>query len=181
MSSQDPMTPKQVQFLRTLAVEALGEAAAHEHLEQLRAEYPRPTQQQASDWIEELKKRKSQGSVTSPPRARGGLPSVAAGRYALTATDGQTYFYKVDRPREGKFAGWTFVKWVRPSGYESAVSKDESAKVLAKIAENPMDALVAYGRLTGVCGVCGRKLTDPESVRAGIGPVCAEKVHGSGA
>lgn len=25
------------------------------------------------------------------------------------------------------------------------------------------------------CRVCGRRLTDPESVRAGIGPVCAEK------
>ena len=27
----------------------------------------------------------------------------------------------------------------------------------------------------GRCGRCGRKLTDPESIETGIGPVCAEK------
>jgi len=30
----------------------------------------------------------------------------------------------------------------------------------------------------GKCGRCGRELTDPESIRTGLGPVCREKVRG---
>lgn len=33
----------------------------------------------------------------------------------------------------------------------------------------------AYGVRTGVCGCCGRELTNPESIDRGIGPVCASK------
>lgn len=176
MSDDRLMTPKQVEFLRTLAVETMGEGDATAYLAQLRSDHPRPTAEQASAWISELKERKAHNPITAPPKARGGLPSVAAGRYALTAEDGSTMFYKVDRPSEGKFAGWTFVKWIRDNGYESALKKPQAETVLAKIAENPMDALVAYGRETGVCGVCGRTLRDPDSVAAGIGPVCASKV-----
>jgi hypothetical protein len=33
----------------------------------------------------------------------------------------------------------------------------------------------AFGRETGWCVVCGTELTDPDSIAAGIGPVCATK------
>lgn len=178
MSDDRLMTPKQVEFLRSLAVEAMGEEDATTYLSQLRTDHPRPSADQASAWISELKERKAQNPITAPPRARGGLPSVAAGRYAITAADGTTMLYKVDRPSEGKFAGWTFVKWVRDNGYESALKKPQAEKVLSQIAEDPLDALVAYGRKTGVCGACGRTLRDPESVAAGVGPICAAKVGG---
>lgn len=32
-----------------------------------------------------------------------------------------------------------------------------------------------FGRMTGTCCVCARRLDNPESVEAGIGPVCASK------
>lgn len=32
-----------------------------------------------------------------------------------------------------------------------------------------------FGRMTGHCCVCARRLDDPESVEAGIGPVCARR------
>ena len=35
------------------------------------------------------------------------------------------------------------------------------------------DSVVVYH--SGRCGCCGRELTDPESVRCGIGPVCRDK------
>ena len=38
--------------------------------------------------------------------------------------------------------------------------------------KNPLEAAVKYGRETGRCSVCGRRLTDPESVANGIGPIC---------
>jgi hypothetical protein len=33
----------------------------------------------------------------------------------------------------------------------------------------------AYGRVTGTCCVCSRRLTDENSIAEGIGPVCASK------
>lgn len=41
--------------------------------------------------------------------------------------------------------------------------------------KNPLEAVLAFARLTGQCGVCARKLTDAESVARGIGPICADK------
>jgi hypothetical protein len=38
------------------------------------------------------------------------------------------------------------------------------------------DELIAEGRRTGICQVCNRKLTNPKSVSAGIGPVCAGRI-----
>ena len=46
---------------------------------------------------------------------------------------------------------------------------------LQKISENPLQAAVEFGRLTGHCACCGRLLTNKESVDRGIGPICAEK------
>lgn len=37
-----------------------------------------------------------------------------------------------------------------------------------------LEAAKAYGVATGQCCVCGAELTDPKSVEAGIGPVCAK-------
>ena len=38
------------------------------------------------------------------------------------------------------------------------------------------DELIAEGKRTGVCQVCHRKLTNPKSIEAGIGPVCAKRI-----
>jgi len=43
--------------------------------------------------------------------------------------------------------------------------------IVAAVAD-PLAAAVAYGRETGRCACCGRLLTDPDSVRVGIGPIC---------
>lgn len=38
-----------------------------------------------------------------------------------------------------------------------------------------LDAAKEFGKLYGTCCVCGRILTNPDSISAGIGPVCAAK------
>lgn len=38
-----------------------------------------------------------------------------------------------------------------------------------------MEQAADYGHTTGVCCCCGRDLTNPDSIAAGIGPVCASK------
>jgi hypothetical protein len=49
-----------------------------------------------------------------------------------------------------------------------------SAEIIAAAAD-PHAAAVAYGRQFGECAICGRELSDPESVQRGIGPICADK------
>ena len=54
-------------------------------------------------------------------------------------------------------------------------SHKETVKALHVIAANPLQASMDFGRKTGTCGCCGRELTDPNSIAAGIGPICANK------
>ena len=38
------------------------------------------------------------------------------------------------------------------------------------------EAMAAFGRRTGICGVCSALLTNPESIERGIGPICAGRL-----
>lgn len=49
---------------------------------------------------------------------------------------------------------------------------EQEAQVLA-VAADPKGKAIAFGRLTTTCACCGKTLTDPESIKQGIGPVCA--------
>jgi uncharacterized protein DUF6011 len=51
----------------------------------------------------------------------------------------------------------------------------EDTAALVEAAADPEAALRAYGFKTGECGICGRELTNGESIKRGIGPICAEK------
>lgn len=48
-------------------------------------------------------------------------------------------------------------------------------ELLRTVAADPKEAATAYGKATGVCACCGRELTDPASIAAGIGPICESK------
>lgn len=52
---------------------------------------------------------------------------------------------------------------------------DDHKTALNAIAADPAGEAVRYGRNTGECSCCGRELTDPASIAAGIGPICANK------
>ena len=51
---------------------------------------------------------------------------------------------------------------------------ERQAAIIAAAAD-PEAAAEAYGKRTGVCSCCGRRLTAKESVKRSIGPICAEK------
>ena len=36
--------------------------------------------------------------------------------------------------------------------------------------------IINYGLETGECSICGRELTDPDSIRRGIGPICVKNI-----
>jgi hypothetical protein len=63
---------------------------------------------------------------------------------------------------------------VTPNSLDSRLA-DEVKNVLIEAANDPLTAAIRYGRETGSCSCCGRDLTNPESIRLGIGPICREK------
>jgi hypothetical protein len=56
----------------------------------------------------------------------------------------------------------------------SSVDQD-LIETLQEFARDPQQAITAFGKLTGRCCFCGRRLNDPPSIHAGYGPTCAER------
>jgi len=91
---------------------------------------------------------------------------IPTGRYALRDDEGTVHFY-----------------WLREDGlfvqasdeFHRVATRKTQARIIKDIQVDPEGASVLYGRELGVCGRCGRTLTDEESRERGIGPVCAEK------
>lgn len=70
----------------------------------------------------------------------------------------------------GKIEGGVLTQWARPG-----VDMAEVQVMLKVIDLDPKAAAAAHGLESGNCSVCGRDLTDPESISIGIGPICLEK------
>lgn len=115
----------------------------------------------------------------------------------IVAADGSTVNVKlvVDRPGpRTRWHGWVFVKSHRPEYRQYTVNADgrhipnfdrwgnagrQAEVALKKLCADPLGVIRASGHLTNRCGICNRELSDPESVRLGIGPVCLKKTqHG---
>ena len=81
-----------------------------------------------------------------------------------------------------KWSDWQYVGIVRPDdsitrkgapyGFGSILSS------FTAFAANPLEAIAFFGKLTGICGCCGRMLTDPVSVNRGVGPTCWSRMGG---
>lgn len=80
---------------------------------------------------------------------------------------GAIYVKRTNGDYLGKVVGTKFLG--------TAESKPEDKDILSLIAANPSQVAKDYGKRVGVCSCCGRELTDPESIAAGIGPICATK------
>jgi hypothetical protein len=76
-------------------------------------------------------------------------------------------FVKAGDKKLGAIAGGQF----KPR-YEC--SDAEKAAVI-EACSDPAQAAVAFGKAWGICTVCGRTLTDDDSIARGIGPICADK------
>lgn len=60
------------------------------------------------------------------------------------------------------------------AGAYIAGASPEGKALLAEIEANPKGCSISFGKATGKCGVCHTKLTNPVSIAAGIGPICAK-------
>lgn len=72
--------------------------------------------------------------------------------------------------RGGEYAGKIIGATFHPAW---GVKPTEILPTLLEIAGNPAEVLRVKGKETGKCCCCGRELTDPASIAAGIGPICA--------
>lgn len=168
----EPATRKQVDYIKDLidTREVAGKAKLKDTAEGL-------SKSLASAWIERLKELPREKVQQEQGRSFKTIESdVPEGRYAVTGEDGTTDFYRVDRPIEGKWAGYIFVKLQLSDDYQRVPFRNSQA-VLDKI-ENAgvKESMLRYGKELGHCGHCGKTLTNNESIELGIGPVCRGKM-----
>lgn len=76
-------------------------------------------------------------------------------------------YFKANGLYLGKVANGAFVK--------SKDCTDAQEREAVMVCNDPKAAAIAYGLKFGICSCCGRELTNPASVAAGIGPICAGK------
>lgn len=75
-----------------------------------------------------------------------------------------------------KTRGGDYLGKVQGGRFQATFSaSDEHKAALQAIAKDPAGEAIAYGKETRECSCCGRELSDPESVRLGIGPICRDK------
>lgn len=160
----DRATAKQVAFLTSLREErdVFGRDPAG------------MTKREASEEIDRLLKQPpvaTRGATSEP------VADVPAGRYALDKLDGGAAFYQVDRPTEGRWAGYCFVKLlIGAPGDWRKERVGNWRSIVSRIAEaGPREAAIRFGMESGYCGRCGSPLSNEESLRLGIGPVCRDK------
>lgn len=170
----EPVTKPQLSYINDLLNEREIENVA-----ELKDQAKELTKHTASRWITRLKQLPKRHASMVPQR--GATPSVKSkvpsGRYAITGTDGTTDFYKVDRPTAGRWAGYTFVKLQVSDEYQRVPLRNQQG-ILDRIeADGPEQASKRYGKELGHCGVCGRTLTNNDSIERGIGPICAGKME----
>lgn len=158
-------TERQQRYVRDLLVSA-GKLTP-----ELDAMIPTLSRASISRWIE---KARTLPRETTRERI---LSDVPEGRYAIfNEAAGAIRFYHVNKPTEGRWAGYVFVNVQAGDEQHSIRNRESRDAILAAIAADPKAASLAYGRELGHCGVCGRTLTNPESIDAGIGPICAGRM-----
>ena len=167
-----PATPNQIRYYTSLAQER-GEPLP---------DFSRMTIREASEGISRLRSQPVKASDTD--RGDGtNLTDVPSGRYAVEV-GGRVQFYKLDNLTDasGRWAGWVFAKHQQGDNFARAGAqrpgqtyRGDHDEAMRLIVADPLAAAKRYGHALGVCAVCGRALTDPDSIAAGIGPVCAKR------
>ncbi len=99
-------------------------------------------------------------------------------KYAITGADGVLRFYNLRTGKKGQWKGVRFLDLLvgHPGDWASFPVKGLNRKfVMDEIAKNPKAAALRYAEEFTRCAVCDSPLSDPESIAAGIGPVCATR------
>lgn len=173
----DSITPPQLDY-----IEGLMEKRNLDHLLPTQREFLNNrdniitlTKMQASKVINELKKCPI---IEKPREVEPEENDIPAGRYfVVDPTNNEERFFKVDKPKDGRWKGYTFLKVQASDDFYPIKDKAHREAVLAEIAKDPINAMNEYGIRLGKCGNCGRTLTNIDSRLRGLGPVCAGRIR----
>lgn len=75
----------------------------------------------------------------------------------------------------GKLDGDT-LKLFKARADQAQVDLGAVRSAVQVIEADPRAAVIEHGKRTGICGICGRELSDPVSIELGIGPICAGRL-----
>jgi hypothetical protein len=81
-------------------------------------------------------------------------------------------------PDHGKNPGALYVKTEEDEYLGKILGTDYTGKpapALAAIAADPRGEAIRYGKRTSTCSCCGAELSNPKSIEAGIGSICAAR------
>ncbi len=111
------------------------------------------------------------------------IPVGKKGKGYYAVHDGEKMrFFRVDKPKEGRWSDWVFVKEQHGGNFEKAGAQKPGTRykglagpLIAYIADHAEQSARLYGTELGRCCRCGRELTDETSRRLGIGPECRKE------
>lgn len=83
-----------------------------------------------------------------------------------------------DAPKLAVLSSAADNKWYGNLRQKPAATKAQVWALLKALDEDPIKALSDMGQDLGYCMVCGRPLSNEESVHSGIGPVCRGRMGG---
>lgn len=122
-------------------------------------------------------------STTAAHTVAASIPGVSAaastgttwlpvGRYAVEV-DGVWKFYRVTE-RESRYNRNQKYHWMTHQSGDNQLRVTQAERLRVEILVNAdiKKAQQEYGQRLGMCGCCGRSLTDPVSIAYGIGPDC---------
>jgi hypothetical protein len=157
-----PASEKQVAFIERLRDEKALEVETLESLDLDMLEGL--STRTASSWIDYLMAQPRKASARANAVTEPGMYQDAAGNV-----------FKVQRARtSGNLYAKSLVGSVEAGfGFEYAAG---AIRNLTSDMRMTLEQASAFGRETGTCCNCGALLTDPKSVAAGIGPICASRI-----
>lgn len=157
------LTEKQMATVQRLTVQSAERQAQYQAERQAKAE----TAPEVSVEAIEVAFQTAKGSGIKFPKLRlDGFVFSPAG--ANSANAGAVY---IKNKEDGVYLGKVMGGKLFTSRDCTAEAKDR----IVAVATDPKQAAIAYGQRFGSCAVCGRELSDKDSVDRGIGPVCAER------
>lgn len=90
---------------------------------------------------------------------------VPAGWYLV---NGAEYQVKISKKTQAPYL-------ISKDGTYLGALKGDAPAILSAIEADPIGLAKEYGKATGTCGICSKTLTNPDSIAAGIGPICQTK------
>lgn len=178
-------TPKQAEFLAKLTEEALelaasgtGDDATDESLTKLAGHLPTTatTPKQASTAIDialEVLKEARATARKNRPATTEKTPKATPVEEGMYSKDGE--IYRVVTSGSGRRYAKRLV-WEDDDDKPAYVYDRGAITRLTPADRMSEEEAAQFGKDYGVCCVCARKLTNPDSIDRGIGPICADRV-----